>query len=150
MPIWLWLVGGGLVAWWWSTRSSSSGSLSPSPFPPFTRPTPMPGAQSTGLLPQAGADTGSLTAGLPSGWYWEDQGSTSSPGAHVQALAMSPEGVATPVYGAVLSSSGGVIVLQIVDPADVFMPSSPYGAYWGTGLTIGQTLTLPLSYVVTV
>lgn len=108
----------------------------------------MPGAQTTGLLPQAGADSGAITAGLPSGWYWEDQGNASTPSATVSALAMSPEGVGTAVYGSVLNSQGGVVTLQVVDPSAAYAPSSPYGAYWGTGLTIGQVLTLPLSYVV--
>jgi hypothetical protein len=80
-----------------------------------------------------------LPTGLANGYYWEDQGNMLTPGfaSSVKAIAMSPDDVATAVYGSVFvpMSPGGNVT---------FIATSG-GA--GTGVTFGQTITLPLSYV---
>lgn len=82
----------------------------------------------------------SLPTGLATGFYWEDQGNTLTPGfaSSVKAIAMSPDDVASTVSGSVfvpMSPAGNVtfIVTSASDP--------------NAGLSFGQSITLPLSYV---
>lgn len=83
---------------------------------------------------------GPLLSGLASGYYWEDQGNMLTPGfaGSVKAIAMSPDDVASAVYGSVIlpmSPSGNTtfIVTSADDP--------------NAGLSLGQSVTLPVSYV---
>ena len=71
---------------------------------------------------------------LAAGWYWEDQGNTSMVviGDPIKAIAMSPDDVATAVYGTAVSALDN-ITMQVSQPA--------------AGLPSGQQVTLPLSYV---
>jgi hypothetical protein len=79
-----------------------------------------------------------LPSGLPAGWYWEDQQNQAVPyvGQMINAIAMTPDDIASTVYGNATAVGGNVTfrIAQVIDP--------------GTGLVVGQMMTLPLSYVV--
>jgi hypothetical protein len=85
-------------------------------------------------MPNPNVQTTPLPTGLPPNWYWQDQGNTAMIviGDPIQAIAMSPDDVATAVYGTAVSALDN-ITLQVSSPA--------------AGLASGQQVTLPLSYV---
>jgi hypothetical protein len=79
------------------------------------------------------------TIGLAPGYYWEGQGTVESPpfGSSIEAIAMSPDDVASAVYGTVISGANSNVTFLVTSYGD---PS--------TGLSLAQEVTLPLSYVV--
>jgi hypothetical protein len=80
-------------------------------------------------------------AGLAAGYYWEDQNNATVPAllGNVQALAMSPDDVASAVSGnVVLPPVGGSVTFMVTGTG-----SDP-----NNGISVMQTVTLPLSYVV--
>lgn len=89
--------------------------------------------------PVAPVQTMIPTIGLGPGYYWESQGTTQSPtfGSPVEAIAMSPDDVASAVYGNVISGAGSNVTFLVTSYGD---PNS--------GLSLAQEITLPISYVV--
>lgn len=79
------------------------------------------------------------STGLAPGYYWEDQGNTQTPAfaSSIKAIAMSPDDVATAVYGTVIVpiSPGGNTTFGVT-ASDA-----------GPGVSFAQIITLPLSYV---
>ena len=134
IPLWLWLVGGGAAAWWLATRSTASPALTPtaSTSPPIsvaatdapTAPTPV--------------WTGST---LAAGYYWGDQSNEQVPAifATVKALAMTSYGLASTVTGRVTVPFLGGNTTFVVSGQTPEDPNS--------GISFGQSITLPLSYV---
>jgi hypothetical protein len=79
------------------------------------------------------------TIGLASGYYWESLGTTQSPsfGSSIEAIAMSPDDVASAVYGNVISGAGSNVTFLVTSYGDT-----------NSGLSIAQEITLPVSFVV--
>ena len=140
MPLWLLLAGAGVAAWWLLTPSSSSPSAS-STLPPgngggYGGPVATSPAISyaASYMPNPNAP---IPSGLPAGWYWEDQQNTGMIllGDSVRAFAMSPDDMPTIVYGTAMDTANDITfqITSATNPA--------------TGLSNGQELVLPASYV---
>jgi hypothetical protein len=93
-----------------------------------------------------------LPTGLPAGWYLEDLGNTQpiAVGQAVKAIAMSPDDVASAVYGVAVASGPTVSFQSTSTSAPGFFVPPGMAA---PGVMMANppvsTFTLPLSYVVT-
>lgn len=89
-----------------------------------------------------------LPTGLPSGWYWEDQGNTQpiAVGQMVKAIAMSPDDIATAIYGQSTASGANVSFSTYVGPGTFAPPGAMIPDFMMANPPL-TTFTLPLSYV---
>jgi hypothetical protein len=97
-----------------------------------------------GEAPGAPQPVSVQSTGLATGYYWEDAGNTATPGfgSTVMAIAMTPDDVAEAIYGHVYIplSPGG-------NTSFIVTSQSPVDA--NNGITFGQSVTLPVSYIST-
>ncbi len=101
-------------------------------------------AVASGGAPAAPQPVSVASTGLATGYYWEDAGNTTTPGfgSEVMVIAMTPDDVAEAIYGKVyipISPGGNTsFVVTSQSPAD---PNN--------GISFGQSVTLPVSYIST-
>ena len=135
IPLWLLLAGGGAAAWW--LLSSSTTASAPPPAGTPTSPTLSVAAPDMPTAPTP-VWTGST---LAAGYFWGDQSNDQVPSlmGNVQALAMTTYGLASTVYGRVtVPLLNGNVTFFVMSQS----PSDP-----NSGISYGQSITLPLSYV---
>jgi hypothetical protein len=132
IPLWLWLVGGGAAAWWLFTSSSTS-SLGTATSPAISVASTDPSAAPVPVW------TGST---LAAGYYWGDQQNDQPPAlmASVKALCMTSYGLASTIVGRVIVplTPGGNVTFLVSGQT----PEDP-----NSGISYGQSITLPLSYI---